>query len=98
MHPLPGAIVPPAPAVLVDDLPGGNVMGPQAPGTATPEARENRIQDFALRILLRSPTGLGGGNSMVKQRPFAVTEISRGWCAGFHAPMLPDVAHSGQPF
>ena len=93
MPPLPGAIVPPAPEVLVDKLPGWKVMGQQAPGTATTENREDRIQDFALRIFLRSPTGLGGGDEMLKQGPFAVTEVSWVWFAGFHASILPELVH-----
>jgi hypothetical protein len=35
---------------------------------------------------------------MLNERPFAVTEIGRVGCAGFHAPILSDLIHSGQPF
>src|SRR5262245_33736324 len=55
-----GLIVPPAPEVLVDDLPGRKVRGQQAPGTAPTQDREDRSHDLALAICLRPPTGLGG--------------------------------------
>jgi hypothetical protein len=95
---LPGTVLPPAPKVLVDELPGGEVVRQQAPGTATTEARENGIQNFARRILLRSAPGFGGGDQMLNQRPFAVAEISWVRSTGFHTPILLKMVHPKQAF
>jgi len=35
MHELPGAVLAPTPKVVIDDLPRGQIMGQQAPGTAS---------------------------------------------------------------
>ena len=98
MHVLPGAVPAPAPEVLVDHLPGRKVMGQQTLRTATTENIEDRVQNFALQICLRSAAWFGGGDQMLNQRPFAVTEV--GWVrfAGFHAPMLPEVVDPRQSF
>ena len=32
------------------------------------------------------PPRLGGGDQMLNQRPFTVTEVGWVWFAGFHAP------------
>jgi hypothetical protein len=98
MHALPGAIVPPAPKVLIDNLPRGEVMRQQAPGTATAQDIEDRIQDLTFRIFLGPPTGLGGRHQIVDQVPFFVAQVGRVRFAGFHAPMLPEVADPGQSF
>jgi hypothetical protein len=66
-------------------------MGQQAPGTATTEDIEDGIHDLALRIFLRSPTGLGSGDEMLNQRPFTIPEVSRRRVAGFHAPIVSEM-------
>jgi hypothetical protein len=76
MNQLPGTVLPPAPEVLVDNLPRRKVMGQQPPGTATPEDIEDRVQNFALGIFLRSAAWFGSGDQMLNQRPFTVTEVS----------------------
>jgi hypothetical protein len=95
---LPGAVLPPAPEVLVDNLPGRKVMGQQAPGTATPKDIEERIQDLTLGIFLGPPTAFGGGHQMVDQVPFFVAQVGRVRFAGFHAPILPEGVDSKQSF
>ena len=95
---LPGAIVPPAPEVLIDDLPRGKVMRQQAPGTATAQDVEDRLQDFTRRICLGPPTGLGGGHQMADHVPFFIAQVGRVRFARVHAPKLPEVAHPRQPF
>ena len=92
MHVLPGTVLPPAPKVLVDNLPGGKVMGQQAPGAATTKDVKNRIQDFTLGIFLGPPTGFSWGDQVLNQRPLAVTEVGRVRFTGFHAPRLTQLA------
>jgi len=72
--------------------------GQHTPCTATTEDLEDRIQNFALRIFLRSATWFGGGDQMLNQRPFAATEVSWVRFAGFNTPMLPEVVCPRQPF
>ena len=98
MHALPGAIVPPAPEVLIDNLPRGKIMGQQAPGTAPTQDIEDRIHDLTLGIFLGPPTGLSGGHQMFNQVPFLVAEVGRVRFAGFHAPIVPDVVCPEQSF
>jgi hypothetical protein len=98
MHTLPRPILPPAPKVLIDELPGRQVVRQQAPRTATTEDIKNGLEDFMLGIFFRSPTGLGWGDQMLNQGPFTVTESGRVWLAGFHAPMLLDVGGPRQSF
>src|SRR5262245_59146162 len=98
MPALPGAIVPPAPEVLIDNLPGRKVVRQQAPGTATTEDREDRIHDLTLGRFLGPPTGLGAGHQMFDQIPFFVAQIGWVWFAGSHAPMLPEVVDPRQSF
>ena len=64
-------------------------MRQQAPGTATTQDREDRIQDFTLGIFLRAPPRLGGGHQMLNQVPFFVGEVGWVWFSGFHTLMLP---------
>jgi hypothetical protein len=97
MHPLPRAIIPPPPEVLIDNLPGRKVMGQQTPGTTTPEEIKDRIQDFTLRVFLGVPTRIGRGDQVLNQDPFSVAEIGRIGFTGFHAPMLPEVGAPRQP-
>ncbi len=85
MHARPGAIVPPAPDVLIDHLPRGKIMRQQAPGTPTTEEIKNGVQDFPFGILLGSAPRLLrhiGGD----QRPFLVSEVGRVRGSGVHAP------------
>ncbi len=98
MHAWPGAIVPPAPEVLVDNLPGGKVMRQKAPGTATAKDVEDRLQDLTFGIFLGPSTRLGRGYQMLAQVLFFVTQVGRVRFAGFHAPMLPEVLDPRQPF
>jgi hypothetical protein len=88
VHALPGAVFPPAPKVLIDNLPGRKVVGQQAPRAATTEDIEDRIDDFTLRIFLGPPTGFGWGDQMCDQLPFFVAQVGRVRFAGFHAPRL----------
>ena len=59
VHHLPGPILLPAPKILVDDLPGGEVMGQQAPRTATTQDIKDAVQDFAFGVLLWAAPRLG---------------------------------------
>ena len=73
-------------------------MRQQAPGTATAQDIEDRIQDFTLGIFLGPPTGLGARHQMADQVPLFVAQVGRVGFARLHAPMLPEVADLRQPF
>jgi hypothetical protein len=62
MHQVLGAILAPAPKIVVDDLPGREIMGQQAPGTPATHNIQNALEDFALWVLLRSAPALGRGH------------------------------------
>src|SRR5499426_2973867 len=91
MRALPSTSVPPAPEVRIDALPGRQVMGQQAPGTAPTQAREDRLQDLTRGRCLRPPTGLGGRHQMADHLPFFVAQVGRVRFARFHTPSLPKV-------
>jgi hypothetical protein len=55
VHPLPGSIHSPQTEVVVDGLPGWEVMRKQAPGTAAPYDVEDGIEDLAQAMKARSP-------------------------------------------
>ena len=96
MPPVPGPVLPPAPAVLIDHRSGGNVIGQQAPGTATTEDIGERAEDLAFRICLGPPPGFGWEDQMCNQAPCSVTLVGRVWFARCHAPMFADVVGPGQ--
>jgi hypothetical protein len=98
MHERPGAISAPRPEVMIDDLPRRQIMGQQTPRTTAAEDRKNRVQDFALRIFLGSPTRPGGRDQRLNQHPLSVTEVGRVRFAGFHTPMVPEVGRLTQAF
>jgi hypothetical protein len=85
VHPLPGTVLLPAPKIMGDDLPRGEVVGQQAPGTATTQDIQDTIQDFPFRILLGSAPRLRGGHLGGDQRPFLVREVGRVRFSGFHS-------------
>jgi hypothetical protein len=72
MDVLPRAVPAPEPKVMVDDLPGGKVMGQQAPGTPTTQDRKDAIEELALGVLSRSPAPLGRGHLGFDEGPFFV--------------------------
>ena len=88
MHQLPSPIVAPAPKILIDDLPGREIMGQQAPSTATTQDIEDGVQDFTFGLLLGAAPRLGCGHIGGDQRPFLVSKVGRIRFAGCHAPMV----------
>jgi hypothetical protein len=85
MHQLPRPIMPPAPNILIDELPGRAIMGQQAPGTATTQDREDGVQDVPCGIRLGSAPRLGWGHIGGDQRPCLVSQVGGVRCAGCHA-------------
>jgi hypothetical protein len=85
MHQLPSPIVPPAPKILIDDLPGWEIMGQQAPGTTPTQDIEDGVQDFPFGILLGSAPRLGCGHIGCDQRPFLVSKVGGVRFSGCHA-------------
>lgn len=83
---LPGPVLLPASNIMIDDLPGGEVMGEQAPRTATSQNIHDTVQDVACGRLLWSAPRLGSGHIRGNQRPFLVSEVSRIGFSGFNAP------------
>jgi hypothetical protein len=47
VHPLEGALEPPSPEVVVDGLPGREVVGQQSPGAAALQDVEDGVEDLA---------------------------------------------------
>jgi hypothetical protein len=85
VHHLPGPVLLPAPKILVDKLPGGEVAGPQAPGAATAQKIQDAIEAFPFGLLLWTAPRLGGRHIGDDQCPFLVSQISRIRFSGFHA-------------
>jgi hypothetical protein len=86
MHPLPGAVLAPAPEVLVDNLPRRQVMGHQTPRTAATHDVENAVEDFPLGVCLGPAPRFGFRHQMLDQLPFFVAEVGRIGFSGFHTP------------
>ena len=61
MHQLPGAVFAPLPKVGVDGSPGWQVMGQQAPGTATARYVEDSVKDLAQAMYSGSSGVFRGG-------------------------------------
>jgi hypothetical protein len=58
MDALPGAIQSPEPEVVIDDLPGWELVGEQSPLAATADNAEHRVEDFAVHVCSGTPQGL----------------------------------------
>jgi hypothetical protein len=86
MYPLPGAVFAPLPKVVIDDPPGRQVMGQQAPGAASAQQIENAVEHLPLGVFLRAAARLGLGHEMLDQLPCLVGEIGRVRLACLHAP------------
>jgi hypothetical protein len=75
MHPLPGAVQAPEAEVVVDGLPGWEVVWQKPPGTAAPYDVEDGVEDLTRRIETRTPTGFGSGKVKLQAAPFGIGEI-----------------------
>lgn len=71
-HKLPGTILAPLAEIVIDDLPGRQVMKQHSPGTATALQREEAVEDLARGIVLRFPPGFGLGDEMFDQCSFLI--------------------------
>ena len=98
VHDLPRMILAPDPTVVVYPLPGGKVMGQQAPRTATTQDIQESIEHFGLGVVLRSPSVLGLGHIRLDQLPLLVAQVGRVRLTGFHAPSLTHMPGPGQSF
>src|SRR5919108_5596385 len=84
MHPLPGAVLAPAPEVLVDNLPRREGMGHQTPCTAAAHDIEDAVEDLPLGVLLGPAPRFGFWHEMLDQSPFFVAEVGWRRFSGFH--------------
>ena len=98
MDVLPDPVLAPDPKVVVHNLPWGKVMRQQTPRTPTPHDIEDRIENFALGVLLGAPSALGLGHIGLKQRPFLVAQVSRVRFSGFHTSSLTHHVHQLEIF
>lgn len=73
----PRTIVLPRPNIMLDALPGGEVMHQPAPGTATAEDREEAVEVFPQGMLRESPSGLGLGDIGSHQGSCLVGQVTR---------------------
>jgi hypothetical protein len=82
---LPGAVQAPLVKVIVDDLPRLPVKRQHPPGTAAAEQKKAGLQDFPLRLRLRTTSWFHIGDRMFNQRPFFAKGIYRDPVRSSHA-------------
>src|SRR5262249_51410748 len=89
----PGPVLTPATKVVIDYLPRRAVVRQQPPRAAAADNIKNAVEDFALRVVLRSSAPHGMGPVRSNGYPFVVGEV--GWVRllGFHTPILPQLPH-----
>src|SRR5829696_5405461 len=83
VEPLPHTVEAPNPEVVMDGLPGREVVGQKSPGTATTDDVEDSVEDLAERVHPRSPGGFWDGEMRFYTSPFGVGEV--GVVCLFHA-------------
>ena len=62
--------------MIEDRLPGRKIAGQKAPGTASMEHIEDRIEDAAQRVTSRSAGGTGLMQIGLQARPFGIGEVA----------------------
>jgi hypothetical protein len=77
VDPLPGTIDAPNPKIMVDSGPSREVVGEQAPLTATLEKVEDGVEDFTETVGSGASLSLGGGHVGFYVFPFGVGKIRR---------------------
>src|SRR5919106_3613284 len=77
VDPLPGVVYSPNSEVVKDGLPWWEVVGKQAPGTATPQDVEDGVEDLARTMDLRSSGSFRGGKMRLQAGPFGIGEVGR---------------------
>jgi hypothetical protein len=75
VDPLPGAVDAPGPEVMVDGLPGRELVREQAPGTATTRDVKDCLEDLAQGVQPGSSRGFGGREVGLHVRPFGIGEV-----------------------
>ena len=89
MHELPGPVLTPLANVVRDDPPRGEVMGSHAPGTATAQQLEHRMQDCTRGLGLGPPCGCRFGHEGLDHAPFLVAESGRRRLSRLHGGAYP---------
>jgi hypothetical protein len=74
---LPHSCVAPSPEVLVDCLPGWQIMRQHSPGAAGSEQVKDGISYLAYRILTFAPCVLRRREEWLKQCPLFIAQVSR---------------------
>lgn len=77
VEPLPYALLLPVRKTVPDQFPGRQVVGPHPPRAPAAHQIENRVQDCALGLFLRSPGLARPRNQRVENRPFRFIQITR---------------------
>jgi hypothetical protein len=72
VHPLPSAVEPPRSEVMVDGLPGWEVVGQQSPGTATTQDVEDGLEDLAQGVHPGTPWDFRGRQMGLYVGPFFI--------------------------
>src|SRR5919107_2601612 len=75
VDPLPSAVYSPNSEVEKDRLPWWEVVGKQAPGTATPQDVEDGVQDLVRTMDPRSSGSFRGGKMRLQAGPFGIGEV-----------------------
>ena len=83
---LPEPLQPPEPEIMVHGLPGWQIVGQQAPGTATAEHVEDGIENLAHRVDPRPAPRLGRWDVRLETAPLGVSHISRIMLSVVHSP------------
>jgi hypothetical protein len=86
---LPQPLLPPAAEVVVDGLPGRQVMGQQPPGAASPQPVGHGVDQLAAIMDGRAAARLGRGDEWGKQLPLGVGEVGGVRAAGRGHGRLP---------
>ena len=75
MDPLAGTVKAPSPEVMVDRLPGREVVGQKSPGTATTHDVEDGLEDLAQGVQPGMPGAFEGGQMGLYVGPFGIGEV-----------------------
>src|SRR5919107_1081574 len=76
VHLFPGSVQAPGAEVVVDGLPGWEVMGQQSPGTTALENVEDGVCDLAQFVEARTPGSFGSRKMARQTAPFGIGKVA----------------------
>jgi len=81
---LPGVVEAPETKVVVDGLPGREIVGLESPGTAATQDVEDSVEDLSQGVQPGASGGLGNGQVRLDDLPLSVGEVGL-VCSSSHA-------------